>query len=444
MTEQEPSPQVELHEGEEIVQVIELNEGEGAAGDLMNEVEDEEDDGVWATEDEDDESMEVVQDDSDLTFTRHTRAVFCLSLDPKTNTLAVSGGEDDMAFVWRLSDGGVVLECTGHNDSVISASFSHDSALVVTGDMSGLIKVWKVETKEQIWSFEVGDLQWVEWHPCAHVLLAGTDEGSCWMWKIPSGECKTFPGTGCQATCGKILADGKRAVVGYEDGTVRVWDLKQGSPLHIIKGQDSHQGPLTCIAANNSGSLVLTGSVDCKVKLLNPLTGKVVCVFSVPNTTDDHVDKEQMDDTECSSNSVESVGFCNVLPLVAIGYLDGTTGIWDIPSQTLRHKWQLQAGIVQLLWEEHSPIIYTGSLDGALRLWDARSGKLENELCGHSAEILDFVVNKYLHYLLLKAFAPSAGLHTVHASVCSTQMCRRNSIGHAASIGSKEEPTFRA
>ncbi|XP_078408851.1 angio-associated migratory cell protein isoform X1 [Cetorhinus maximus] len=396
MAEQELRPQLELHEGEEIVEVIELNPNQETAekeeDDLSNEVEDDEDDGGWETEE--DETMEVVRDDSDLTFSRHTKAVFCLSLDPKTNSMAVTGGEDDMAFVWRVTDGEVLLQCTGHKDSVISASFSHDSALVVTGDMSGLIKVWKVETKEEVWSFEVGDLQWVEWHPCAHVLLAGTDEGSCWMWKIPSGDCKTFAGTGCQATCGKILPDGYRAVVGYEDGTVRIWDLKQGSQLHVMKGQDSHQGPLTCLAANDTGSLVLTGSVDCTAKLLNPLTGKVVAVFSVPNSTKECVAKEQMEDTDSNSNSVETVGFCRVLPLIAVGFLDGTMGIWDIPSQTLRHKWQLQAGIVQLLWEDHSPIIYTGSLDGAVRIWDARSGRMESECCGHAAEILDFMVNK--------------------------------------------------
>lgn len=48
---------------------------------------------------------------------------------------------------------------TGHKDSVTCAVFSHDSSLVATGDMSGLIKAWKVETKEEIWSFEVGDLE---------------------------------------------------------------------------------------------------------------------------------------------------------------------------------------------------------------------------------------------------------------------------------------------
>lgn len=51
------------------------------------------------------------------------------------------------------------LLSTGHKDSVTCAMFSNDSSLVATADMSGLIKVWKVESKEEIWSFEVGDLE---------------------------------------------------------------------------------------------------------------------------------------------------------------------------------------------------------------------------------------------------------------------------------------------
>lgn len=40
-------------------------------------------------------------------------SVFCVSLDPVTNSLAVSGGEDDRAFVWSVTDGDVLFECTG-------------------------------------------------------------------------------------------------------------------------------------------------------------------------------------------------------------------------------------------------------------------------------------------------------------------------------------------
>ncbi|XP_015265513.1 PREDICTED: angio-associated migratory cell protein [Gekko japonicus] len=381
-------------DAEELVEVVDL-EAPGP-DDLASEMEDvdlEEEEVAWETEEEDEgveEGMEV-QDDSEVTFSKHTASVFCVSIDPKTNTLAVTGGEDDKAYVWHLSDGELLFECSGHKDSVTCAGFSHDSTFVATGDMSGLIKVWRVDTKEEIWSFEVGDLEWMEWHPQAHILLAGTADGNSWMWKIPGGDCKTFQGPNCPATCGHVLPDGKRAVVGYEDGTVRFWDLKQGSSLHVLKGQDGHQGPLTCVASNKDGSLVLMGSVDCHAKLVNSATGKVVFVFRAESV----VPKPSASESEeAESNSVESLGFCNVMPLAAVGYLDGTLAIYDLTTQTLRHKCQHESGIVQLLWEENSPVVYTCSLDGAVYLWDARSGKLISEYRGHSAEILDFALNK--------------------------------------------------
>ncbi|XP_019959489.1 angio-associated migratory cell protein [Paralichthys olivaceus] len=385
---------IELHGDEEIIEVIELNEMEPGPDDLAENLEDVDfeepgeadfdDNEGWETEDE--MEAEAEQDDSELTFSKHTGSVFCVSLDPATNSLAVTGGEDDKAYVWRVSNGEVLFECKGHEDSVTCAMFSHDSSLVATGDMSGMIKVWKVETKEEIWSFEVADLEWLEWHPCAPVLLAGTGDGNVWMWKIPSGDCKTFQSPACQATTGKVLPDGKRAVVGYEDGTVRVWDLKQGNAIHVVKGQDGHRGTLTCLACNKDSSLVLTGSVDGYAKLINTATGKVVGVFSAEGGNAKGSKDEE--------TSVESVGFCNILPLIAVAYLDGTLAIYDLSTQVLRHRCQHEAGIVHLKWEESSSMVSTCSLDGALRLWDARSGNMVSEYHGHTAEILDFAVNR--------------------------------------------------
>ncbi|XP_054652832.1 angio-associated migratory cell protein [Dunckerocampus dactyliophorus] len=384
----------DLHGDEEIIEVIDLNDTEATPDDLADDLEDVDfgepsaayNDEGWETEDE--MEAEAEQDDSEMTFSRHTGSVFCVSLDPATNSLAVTGGEDDKAYVWRVSDGHVVFECTGHKDSVTCAMFSHDSSLVASGDMSGMIKVWKVETKQEIWSFQVGDLEWLEWHPYAPVLLAGTDDGNVWMWKIPGGDCKTFQSSSCQATSGKILPDGKRAVVGYEDGTVRLWDLKQGNTIHVIKGQDGHKGALTCLACSKDGSLVLTGSVDGRAKLVNTAAGKVVGVFSLEGG------KATGRRDEDESNSVESVGFCNILPLIAVAYLDGTLAIYDLSTQVLRHSCRHETGIVHLQWEESSSVVSTCSLDGALRQWDARSGYMVSEYRGHAAEILDFTMNR--------------------------------------------------
>lgn len=58
-----------------------------------------------------------------------TASVFCVSLDPKTNALAVTGGEDDKAFVWRLSDGELLFECAGEGAPLRSCPFGSPPGL---------------------------------------------------------------------------------------------------------------------------------------------------------------------------------------------------------------------------------------------------------------------------------------------------------------------------
>lgn len=40
-------------------------------------------------------------------------SVFSVSLDPVNNSMAVTGGEDDKAYVWRIQDGDTHMECLG-------------------------------------------------------------------------------------------------------------------------------------------------------------------------------------------------------------------------------------------------------------------------------------------------------------------------------------------
>lgn len=49
----------------------------------------------------------------------------------------------------------------------------------------------------------------------------------------------------------------------------------------VFSGHDGHRGPLTSLACNKDGTLVLTGSVDGQAKLINTSTGKVRAVRAV-------------------------------------------------------------------------------------------------------------------------------------------------------------------
>ncbi len=51
-------------------------------------------------------------------------------------------------------------------------------------------------------------VQWLKWHSSASVLFLGASSGTLWMWKIPSGETKTFIGDSSAKNSGGALTNG--------------------------------------------------------------------------------------------------------------------------------------------------------------------------------------------------------------------------------------------
>lgn len=154
-----------------------------------------------------------VKDLAKLTFKMHNSSVFCSSFSID-GTLAATGGEDDIGFLWKTNTGEVLLECTGHSDSIVEVGFSFDGRYIATGDMAGLVQVWSVDTRTLVWCSESDEMEWMQWHPSALVLLMGSSSGDVYMWKIPQGDCKLLPSHGSQAHCGRVLDDGRRLLVG--------------------------------------------------------------------------------------------------------------------------------------------------------------------------------------------------------------------------------------
>ena len=67
---------------------------------------------------------------------------------------------------------------------------------------------------------------------------------------------------------------GKRIACGYEDGGVRVWDLRECATT-MAMAPPPHKAPVNCISASSDGTLIMTGSEDATARLVNTATGKV-------------------------------------------------------------------------------------------------------------------------------------------------------------------------
>jgi len=363
-----------------------------------------------------DDNIELIDDniadESKVIFQPHTASVF--SIDVSTNPsvrLAVSGGEDDRAYVWNYETGQCLFECTGHTDSVVSCGFSTDMGFVMSADMAGNVRVFKIpaagdttEMGQLVWDFQCGDMEWCQWHPSARgVLFGGTNDGDVYMWKVPNGDgCKIFAGHGSRTTCGKVCGSGTEMVVGYGDGSVKKWDLKATSSLFHYKpppvdDTDEPQSVL-CVDLLDSSNLVAIGTEKGHVTFLNSNTGKQICTFTVNTTNNNPITEMEEEDAGESIAAVESVAFSPCGCFLAAGSVNATLSVWDISLQRIRHTLTGPAGVTKVLWNGGS--VVSACLDGVVRCWDHRSGELVREVTGNGGNILDMVVTQDGRYLL--------------------------------------------
>lgn len=383
--------------------------------DLDEEINDTEDAEMEEMEDMEENEEVQERDDAVCIFSKHNGSVFCGALS-KDENLAATGGEDDKAFVWNTVSGDILFECTGHKDSVTFSDFNYDDSYLATGDMNGFVQIWKVNDKQSIWNYDMGDMSWMQWHSAANVLFAGSVQGEIYMWKIPDGDCKILPGNGSSVDSATLLPDGKRLAVGYEDGTIRIVDLKSNSVIFTISPNLGHTQNVIAIDCYVDNNLIISAGVDGKTIISSSQTGKVLSVLQdlkEGNTSNDAEEGNSMETNK--GNWAETVAFYKdpEHQIAASGTVNGEIFIWDISKKIIRHKMEQKSGISKLVWKEGTALLFAASLDGVLKVFDGKSGQCVRLFISHTLDILDLYVSRKGNKILTTSDDSSARIFEI-------------------------------
>ena len=164
-----------------------------------------------------------------------------------------------------------------------------------------------------------------------------------------------------------LTSDGRRAVSGSRDHTVRVWDLERGVCVATLEG---HQGPVLCVALTPDGRRVVSGSEDNTVRVWDLERG--VCV----------------DKFEGHHDFVSCVALTPDGRRVVSGSVDRTVRVWD-----------LERGVCVATLEGHQSTVLcvalttdgrravSGSEDKTVRVWDLERGVCVATLEGHQDSV---------------------------------------------------------
>ncbi|KAJ4528072.1 hypothetical protein HRR83_000823 [Exophiala dermatitidis] len=247
------------------------------------------------------------------TYNGHTEGVIALHFD---SSILVSGSVDHTARVWNFQDRSV-FTLRGHTDWVNSVKIDTASRTIFTASDDCTVKLWDLDTKKCIHTFEghVGQVQQVlplprEFEadeeedqeesepgtPNSHLtvdtenggfptsfhtdhaglfcsqpdrpqppryMLTSALDSTIRLWDVHSGRCirKFF---GHVEGVWAIAADTLRIVSGAEDRMVKVWDPRSGKCERTFTG---HAGPVTCIGL--SDSRMCSGGEDGEVRVYN-------------------------------------------------------------------------------------------------------------------------------------------------------------------------------
>ena len=198
--------------------------------------------------------------------------------------------------LWDVKTGEITKTLEGHTVKINSIAFSPDGKTLASGScqeknedydcVKGDIKLWNLETEEEISSLEghSNEVNSVAFSPDGKILASGSCEeekdyscikGDLKLWNIETKQIiKSFIGLTNSVNLIVFSPDSKTiASLGEYEDTIKLWDTQTGNQLKTLKG---HVGSVNSIAFSKDGKILASGSSDNSIKLWNTATGSQI------------------------------------------------------------------------------------------------------------------------------------------------------------------------
>lgn len=161
------------------------------------------------------------------TVSGYGNEVLTTSISPNSDFF-VSGGLEKFLRV-RCIKTGKMIRSIKINSGITSLAFSPDNQLLVTGGLDRIIRLWNWQTGEEIGQL-IGHLEMVSqllFRDNGKELISISHQEPVKIWNTETLEqIDSINNHSTGILCGDISSDGKTLVIGDNDNTIRVFNLK--------------------------------------------------------------------------------------------------------------------------------------------------------------------------------------------------------------------------
>ena len=190
-------------------------------------------------------------------------------------------GDPDRPQIWQVREALAAalpqvrerLLLKGHEDFVVSATFSPDGKRMVTASHDKTARVWNAATGAEIAVLKGHEsrLNSAAFSPDGRRVVTASDDKTARVWDASTGaEIAVLKGHEGDIKSAAFSPDGTRVVTASADNTARVWDSVTGANISVLKG---HGGIVNSAVFSPDGSRVVTGSLDQTARVWDARTG---------------------------------------------------------------------------------------------------------------------------------------------------------------------------
>jgi WD40 repeat protein len=229
---------------------------------------------------------------------------------------------------------------------------------------------------------------------------------------------RTLAGHAAPVCALALTPDGRHAISGSRDTTLRLWDIASGS---LIRTLERHRAEVTGVAVSSDGRFAVSSSRDGTLRVWNLATRRTVRILDVGAgglnavAMVDHgpVAIAAADSGELSVWLIERgervralrghAGPARYLASARDGRLvlssakSGPAILWDVAGERALAEFEAPGGITALALSADGRTAITGAENGALTIWNLPGATIAQRLEGHTAEVTSV------------AFAPEPG-----------------------------------
>ncbi|MFN8373390.1 MAG: TIR domain-containing protein [Anaerolineae bacterium] len=281
-------------------------------------------------------------------------------------------------ILWDVASGTEIHRFEGHTSSVNSVALSHDGQYALSGSNDSSIILWNLNTAaiiERLTDEVQEQINSVAFDPTTSRILSADKNGVVAVWTLDGTPIHYLYAHEGAINAVAYTSD-DRAISAGTDGTLRVLDTEGDE---TIREDHVHSEPVNAIAVSPDGTMILTGSDDSAVALVDIATGAVI------RTLSGHSDK------------VNAAAFSPDGTLAASASRDDTVIIWDVATGTAILTFTGHTDEVNsVAFSPNGQQIASGDTTGTLLLWDVATGQIiftlsspDNDNIGHEDTVYD-------------------------------------------------------